>query len=325
MSEIARALWYTAPQTIEIREEKLSQLTGNRVHLKTHASAVSRGTEAIIFRGDVPASERGRMLAPFQEGTFPFPVKYGYANVSEVIETTADLKAGQRVFSLFPHQSSFLLPADALYPIPTTLPSTRATLAANMETALNIVWDSGVLPCSNIAVVGAGTVGALVGYLCARTPGVQVTLVDVNPRRQDIADAFSCAFSLPEDAPKNQDVVVHCSASESGLNTALRIAGKEARIVEASWYGSRASGLFLGGGFHSQRLSLVSSQVGQVAPVMRPRWTHRRRMEAAISLLQDDVLDILLAAPIAFEEAPQSLGDVLSGKRDTLCQPIAYS
>ncbi len=194
-----------------------------------------------------------------------------------------------------------------------------------METALNIVWDAGVLPCARVAVVGAGTVGALVGYLCARTPGVQVTLVDVNPKRHDIADAFSCAFSLPEDAPRNQDVVVHCSATEAGLNTALRIAGKEARIVEASWYGSRASGLYLGGSFHSQRLSLVSSQVGQVAPVMRPRWTHRRRMEAAISLLQDNVLDILLAAPIEFEDAPQGLGDILSGKKDTLCQPIVYS
>ncbi|WP_208989179.1 zinc-binding alcohol dehydrogenase, partial [Pseudovibrio sp. POLY-S9] len=228
MSELARALWYTAPQTIEIREEKLSKSSDNRVYLKTHASAISRGTEAIVYRGDVPVSERERMIAPFQEGTFPFPVKYGYANVSEVIETKDDLKAGQRVFSLFPHQSNFLLPADALYLIPSDLPSTRATLAANMETALNIMWDAAILPCSNVAVVGAGTVGSLVGYLCARIAGAHVTMIDVNPKRQDIADEFSCAFSLPEVAPENQDVVVHCSASEAGLNTAIRIAGREA-------------------------------------------------------------------------------------------------
>ncbi|MES0870231.1 zinc-dependent alcohol dehydrogenase [Pseudovibrio sp. SCP19] len=325
MSEIARALWYTAPQTIEIREEKLSKSSGNRVYLKTHASAISRGTEAIVFSGDVPVSERERMTAPFQEGTFPFPVKYGYANVSEVAETTGDLRAGQRVFSLYPHQSNFLLSAEALYPIPEDLPSTRATLAANMETALNIIWDAGILPCSRVAVVGTGTVGSLVGYLCARIAGVRVTMIDVNPKRQDIADEFSCSFALPEVAPENQDVVVHCSASESGLNTAIRIAGREAKIVEASWYGSRPSGLVLGGSFHSQRLSLVSSQVGQVAPVMRPRWTHRRRMEAAISLLKDEVLDTLLAPAIEFEKAPHDLKDVLSGKKDTLCQPIVYS
>ncbi len=325
MSQIARALWYTAPQIIEIREEKLSKLSGNRVYLNTHASAISRGTEAIVFRGDVPVSERERMMAPFQEGTFPFPVKYGYANVSEVIETKGNLKAGQRVFSLFPHQNRFLLSPDALYPIPAGLPSTRATLAANMETALNIMWDAAILPCSDVAVVGAGTVGSLVGYLCARIADVHVTMIDVNPKRQDIADEFSCAFALPEFAPENQDVVVHCSASGSGLNTAIRIAGREARIVEASWYGSHPSGVDLGGSFHSQRLSLTSSQVGQVAPVMRPRWTHRRRMEAAVSLLKDEVLDALLAPPVKFENAPEDLKDVLSGKKDALCQPIVYS
>ena len=325
MSEIARALWYTARQTIEIREENLSKSSGNHVYLKTLTSAVSRGTEAIVFCGDVPASEHERMIAPFQEGSFPFPVKYGYANVSEVIEPKDGFNAGQRVFSLFPHQSNFQLSADALYLIPEELPSTRAALAANMETALNIMWDAAILPCSNVAVVGAGTIGSLVGYLCARIAGVRVTLVDVNPKRQDIAEEFSCAFALPENAPDNQDIVIHCSASESGPNTAIRIAGKEARIIESSWYGSRHSGLALGGSFHSQRLRLISSQVGEVAPVMRPRWTHRRRMEAAISLLKDELLDALLAPPIEFEKAPKDLKPVLSGKKDTLCQPIVYS
>ncbi|SDR21616.1 zinc-binding alcohol dehydrogenase [Pseudovibrio sp. Tun.PSC04-5.I4] len=325
MPDIARALWYTAPQTIEIREEKLSQPSGNRVYLKTHASAISRGTEAIVFRGDVPVSEQERMQAPFQEGAFPFPVKYGYANVSEVIETKGNLKSGQRVFSLFPHQSNFLLPEEALYLIPEDVPSTRATLAANMETALNILWDAAVLPCAHVTVVGTGTLGSLVGYLSARIAGVKVTMVDVNKRRQDIADAFSCAFSTPEVAVGNQDVIIHCSASEAGLNTAIRIAGREARIVEASWYGRRPSGLSLGGSFHSQRLSLISSQVGQVAPIMRPRWTHRRRMEAAITLLKDDVLDTLLAPPIQFEDAPTYLPEILAGKKDTVCQPIIYS
>ncbi len=325
MSELARALWYTAPQTIEIREENLSKPSGNRVYLKTVTSALSRGTEAIVFRGDVPISEREQMTAPFQEGVFPFPVKYGYANVAEVLEPAGELHTGQRVFSLFPHQSHFSLLPDALCLIPETIPSTRASLAANMETALNILWDAGVIPCAHVTVVGAGTVGCLVAYLCARIAGVQVTMVDVNPKRQDIADAFSCAFSLPEAAPRKQDIVVHCSASETGLNTAICIAGQEARIVEASWYGSRSSALSLGGDFHSQRLSLICSQVGQVAPSMRTRWSHKRRLQAAISLLDDDVLDVLLAPPIAFEDAPEDLVPILSGETDRICQPIVYA
>ncbi|WP_208979356.1 zinc-dependent alcohol dehydrogenase [Pseudovibrio axinellae] len=265
------------------------------------------------------------MTAPFQVGSFPFPVKYGYANVAEVIEPAGELPAGQRVFSLFPHQSAFLLPASALYPIPESLPSIRATLAANMETALNITWDASILPCSHVSVVGVGTLGALVGYICRHIAGVHITLIDVNERRQDIADEFSCEFATPDAAPENQDVVIHCSASDTGLNTAIRIAGSEAKIIEASWYGSQHSNLVLGGGFHSQRLNLISSQVGQVAPAMRPRWSHRRRMEAAISLLEDDVLEALLAPPIQFESTPEDLPGVFSGKKDTVFQPIVYS
>lgn len=325
MADVARALWYTAPQTVEIRAENLVKPSDNHVYLHTLASSISRGTEAIVFNGDVPPDERERMQAPFQQGEFPFPVKYGYANVAEVKKSYGSLQVGQHVFSLYPHQDKFWLREDALYVVPEEIPYLRATLTANMETALNILWDAAVLPCSRVMVVGIGTVGALVGYLAARIAGVKVCLVDVIDSRREVADAFGCDFSTPEFSPGNQDVVIHCSATAEGLNTAIRAAGREARIVEASWYGSRPSGLALGGSFHSQRLQLVSSQVSTVSPIMRPRWTNRRRMEAAIDLLKDDVLDALIAPSIRLEECPLVLGSILIGsKRDALCHPVTY-
>jgi threonine dehydrogenase-like Zn-dependent dehydrogenase len=262
------------------------------------------------------------MRAPFMDGSFPFPVKYGYATVGCI-----DLPSEQRgrlVFALHPHQTVFALPADAAVDLPPDLPPSRAVLAANMETALNAMWDAAPGPADRVAVVGAGVVGALVAYLCGRLPGAHVTLVDVDPGRAALARALGVGFAKPDEAPIECDLVVHASGAASGLATALRLAGEEATIVEMSWYGAKSVPLALGETFHSRRLRLVSSQVGRVAPSHRPRWTPRRRLTAALSLLADACLDALLAPAIPFAELPARLPAVLAPGSGVLCQLIRY-
>ena len=275
-----------------------------------------------MLRGGVPPAERERMRAPLQAGDFPFPVKYGYAAVGRVVEGPAAL-AGREVFVLHPHQDLFAAPAAMAVPLPEGLPAGRAVLAANMETALNILWDSGASAGDRIAVVGAGTVGALAAWLCARLPGTDVTLVDVNPERASLAAALGCRFALPEAAPEDCDVAIHASASGEGLATALGAAGLEATVVEASWYGDRTPGVGLGGAFHSRRLRLVSSQVGLVPADRRGRWSNRRRMEAALRLLMDPALDALISGETAFRDLARRYPEILD-RPDTLCHRVSY-
>jgi threonine dehydrogenase-like Zn-dependent dehydrogenase len=256
------------------------------------------------------------MRAPFMAGAFPFPVKYGYATVG-----TTD--GGQTVFTLHPHQTVFDVPADAAVPVPATVPAARALLAANMETALNAVWDAEG-NFTRVAVVGAGVVGVLTGFVCRALTGADVTLVDINPARASVAAALDLRFASPEQAPADCDLVFHASASSAGLATALGRAGDEATIIELSWYGDAAVTVPLGGAFHSRRLKLIASQVGKVAPSHRRDWSHRRRLEHAIGLLADDRLDVLLEPAIAFEDLPNRLPFILAAGSPTLCQVIQY-
>jgi threonine dehydrogenase-like Zn-dependent dehydrogenase len=285
--------------------------------------ALSRGTESLVAAGRVPEGEFQRMRAPFMAGSFPFPVKYGYATVGRVEAGPAGL-VGRSVFALHPHQTLFDLPAEAAVQLPDNVPASRAVLAANMETALNAVWDAGPGPFSCITVIGAGVVGALVALLCRRLAGADVTLVDINPTRIEVALAFGLRFALPPAAPTGCDLVIHTSASAAGLVTALNSAGDEATILELSWYGTGDVAVPLGGAFHSRRLKLVSSQVGKIAPSHRKEWTHRRRLEAAIDLLADPRLDVLLAPAVRFQDLPARLPDIFKPQSGVLCQLIDY-
>ncbi len=319
----AEALWYVAPGKAEVRPETLAPLADGQVRVRAVASALSRGTERLIFSGRVPESEYERMRAPFMSGAFPFPVKYGYAMVGKVEDGPATLK-NRNVFALYPHQTAFNLAAENVVPLPDGLPAERAVLAANMETALNAVWDGAPGPADRIAVVGAGVLGLLVARLCAKIPGTDVTVVDVNGERAGIAKAFGAAFAAPDKAPDNCDLVVHTSASSAGLATALRLAGDEATVLELSWFGADDVKVPLGDVFHSRRLRLISSQVGKVSPGRRPRWDYRRRLTAALNLLKDDALDALIAPPVAFSDLPARLPDILNPASGPLCQLIRY-
>jgi hypothetical protein len=329
----AQALWYVAPGQAEIREEALTPPAAvvpkgqggddGTVRVRALHGALSRGTERLVFTGRVPESEFERMRAPFMGGTFPFPLKYGYAVVGEVEAGPSSL-LGRTVFVLHPHQTRFIVPAAAVVPLPADVLPRRAVLAANMETALNAVWDASPGPADRIAVVGAGVVGALVARLCARLPGAEVTLVDVEPSRAALAAALEVGFAAPDDAPVGCDLVIHASGSAAGLATALRLAGTEAAIIELSWYGAGEVAVALGGAFHSQRLRLVASQVGQVAASRRPRWTHRRRLAAALALTADPRLDALLAPALPFAALPSRLPELLAPASGVLCQVIDY-
>ncbi len=317
----ATSLWMTGPGTVELRSAEMPTPKSGEVLVRTRYSGISRGTERLVLAGRVPASEHERMRAPFQEGEFGFPVKYGYSSVGVVEDGPTEL-AGRAVFCLHPHQDHCIVPAAAVVPLPEDVPEGRAVLAANMETALNVIWDSGVSAGDRVAVVGCGVVGALAAHL-AKRDGAEVTIVDVNADRERIASALDCAFALPGAAPGGCDVAIHTSASASGLATALDCAAFEGTIIEASWYGDQLVPVPLGGAFHSRRLKLISSQVGHLPPDKRADWTHRSRMEKALSLLADERLDALISGETGFGDAetdyPARLADP-----NTLCHRFRY-
>ena len=319
----ATALWYVAPRECALNAEPLPAPASGDCLVRTLWSGISRGTERLVFEGRVPESEHERMRAPFQRGDFPFPVKYGYGAVG-VVDAGPEHMLGRTVFCLHPHQDFFIAPCDRLTPVPAAVPARRAILAANMETALNAHWDACSGPCDRIVVVGGGVIGLLVAWLAARLPGAEVTLVDVEPGRAELAATFGLRFALPADVPKGADLVFHASASSQGLATAIAAAGFEARIVELSWYGEGAVPAPLGGAFHTSRLQLTSSQVGQIAPSRRPRWDHARRAAAALALLVDDRLDALITHEIPFREAAARLPGLLAGDAAGLTAAICY-
>ena len=316
-----QALWYVAAGRAELREAEAVPASPGDVRVRSLFGAISRGTERLVYRGRVPESEFERMRPPFMGGSFPFPVKYGYATVGRLQDGPAQ---DQLVFALHPHQTLFTIPSEAVHPVPASVHARRAVLAANMETALNAIWDGAPGPADRVVVVGAGIVGLLIARLCVRLPGAEVTIVDVAPERAQLADRLGLVFRKPEAAPADCDLVFHASGNAAGLATALRCAGDEAAIIELSWYGTGEVAAPLGDAFHSRRLRLVSSQVGKVSPSHRPRWTPGRRLRAALALLDDPVLDALLAPPVDFTDLPSRLPELLAPDADARCLLIRY-
>lgn len=318
----ARAFWVVGPGRGEIRAEALPAPGAGDALVRTLFTGVSRGTEALVFAGQVPPSEHARMRAPFQSGDFPAPVKYGYCSVGLVEHGPPELE-GRHVFCLYPHQTRYVVPAGALHALPDGVTPARAVLAANLETAVNALWDLGPRIGDRVAVIGAGTVGCLVAWLARRT-GAEVELVDVDDRKAVPAAALGVAFRAPDAATRDADAVVHASGTAAGLATALTLAGFEATVLELSWYGTSSPAVPLGGPFHSRRLTLKSSQVGAVAAAQRSRWNHVRRMQLVLGLLADARLDALVSGESRFEELPAVFPELAAARRYTLCHRIVY-
>ncbi|MEP3524461.1 MAG: zinc-binding alcohol dehydrogenase [Hyphomicrobiales bacterium] len=326
--ELAHALVYTGPMVAAIEPASMPPLGNNDIILQTLKSGISRGTESLVFAGRVPKNEWERMRCPHQVGKFSFPVSYGYALVGEVIETGKDvnhLVQGNIVFALHPHQSHALINATYANKVPDTIPPQRAVLAANMETALNALWDSDVTADDTVSVIGAGVVGLLTAYLANKVAQTNVAIIDIDESKRAVADSLGLSFFLPQDAPQNNNVIFHTSASGIGLQTALDLAAFEGRIIEMSWYGDKEVPLQLGGAFHSQRLSIISSQVGHISPSRRATTSYAQRMAEALNLLNDPALDALLETEIAFKALPDHLNRILGPNSNTLCQVVDYT
>lgn len=308
-TNLAKALWITAPRCAELRSEPLPALRSDQVEVQTTFTGVSRGTESLVFRGGVPSALHASMRCPHQAGELSFPVKYGYCSVGRVVRGV--LPVGTRVFCLYPHQDRYVVDAKDVASIPESVPDRRAVLAANMETAVNGLWDAAPSVGARVAVIGAGAVGLLSASLLARMPGIELEVIDIAPERDAVCRALGLRCVRPEAATTDCDLVLHASGAPAGLATALELAGFEASIVELSWYGDQPVSVALGGRFHNARLRIVSSQVGHVAAPQRPRWTYRRRMELALRLLADDRYDALLGDGVPFERLPGELGRLL--------------
>lgn len=311
----ARAFWTTGPGRGEIRAERIAPPRPGELLIRALASGVSRGTEALVFEGHVPRSQYEAMRAPLMGGAFPFPVKYGYSMVGATPE-------GQRVFVLHPHQDLFVAPGTLCIPVPGAVPTQRAVLAANLETALNITWDAAALPGERMMVIGAGVVGLLTASLLSRIPAARVTVVDIDPNRAALARRFGCHFAVPDQASGDQELVIHTSSTEAGLHLALARAAFEARIIEVSWYGDRAPSVPLGENFHAKRLQIIASQVGAVAPRMRGRRSFAQRLCTALDLLAEPAYDVLLQGPTRFDDLPAAMPGILAP--GGLCHVIRY-
>ena len=319
----SRQFWIQSPGRGEIVEREIPGQRPGHLRVRTAWTGISRGTESLVFRGEVPDSLHDSMRAPFQEGEFPAPVKYGYCSVGRIEGDSA--RAGEWVFCLYPHQDLYWVPPAAATPIPEGVPPARAVLAANLETALNGVWDGRPGPGDRIAVVGAGVVGLLTAWICGRILGARVTAIDRNPGREPVARALGVEFALPEELPRAEsDLVFHASGSSGGAAEALALAGVEATVVELSWFGSRGVTLPLGEGFHPRRLTLRSSQVGRIPPDRVARWDFERRRRVALELLASDELDVLISGESPFAELPEVLARLSGEGADALCHRVVY-
>jgi threonine dehydrogenase-like Zn-dependent dehydrogenase len=321
MSGDASAFWLASPSVGEIRPERVPAPARDEVLVRTLHSGVSRGTETLVFTGRVPASQWETMRAPFQEGDFPAPVKYGYLSVG-VVEAGVPSLVGKTVFCLYPHQTRYVVPASAVTVVPGDVPAHRAVLAGTVETAVNALWDGSPQIGDHIAVVGAGMVGASVAAVAAGLPGVRVQLVDPDPSRASLASALGVSYAAPEDAVGDCDLVIHASATSEGLTRALELLAPEATVVELSWYGDRRVSVPLGEFFHSRRLTVRSSQVGGIAP--HRRRTYAQRLALSLELLANPIFDALITGRSSFADLPEVMPRLADGSLPALCHVIDY-
>ncbi|MCS5720204.1 zinc-binding alcohol dehydrogenase [Herbiconiux sp. CPCC 205763] len=319
----AIAFWIDEPGVGVLRRQPVDGVGDGDVLVRTRFTGISRGTESSVFRGRVPLSEQHRMRAPFQEGDFPGPVKYGYLNVG-VVEQGPTALLGRTVFTLFPHQSTFVVPADAVVAVPPGVPARRGVLAGAVETAVNVLWDAAPLVGDRVTIVGAGMIGCAIARVIRGIPGLDVLLVDVDASRGEIADRLGVRFAEPGEAPGDRDLVIHTSGSAAGLQVALESAVTDGEVIEASWYGDQPVSVMLGADFHSRRLAIRSSQVSAVALRRRGTRTTRDRLQFALDLLHDETFDVLLTGHSSWRDLPEVMAALAAGPSAELCHTIDW-
>ena len=286
-------------------------------------SAVSPGTERLVFFGKVPSSLWGAMRSPHMAGDFSFPIKYGYSLVGRVVEGPAPL-LGKIGHVLHPHQNRCVVPAEDVFIVPEGIPPQRATLASNLETAVNAIWDSGLSLGERVLVVGFGTIGALVARLAGMVPGTEVWVVDRQPEKLELAGKMGFRACPPDGLKGRFDTAFHASASSAGLQLSLASLGFEGRVIELSWYGTEPVSLSLGEEFHPLRQKIISSQVSSISPRQRSRWDLSRRRKLVFRLLEDRCFDSHLSDVIPFAEISQAYPKILRSPTPGLGYIIKY-
>jgi 2-desacetyl-2-hydroxyethyl bacteriochlorophyllide A dehydrogenase len=312
----ARALWFSAPRTAELRPERVPPPGPGEVRIKTIASAISHGSEMLVYRGEAPPDLP--LDLPSLAGSFALPMKYGYASVGRILDADAGVEAlspDELVFVHHPHQDAFVVPADLPVPLPDGLDPTTGLFFANLETALNVVHDAPLRLGETVLVFGQGVVGLLVTQLLKLAGAERVLAVDPVEKRRGLAlevganEAFEPGEDLREriletTAGRGADLAVEVSSSGAALQAAIDAVATEGTIVVASWYGTKPVSLSLGGHFHRGRIRLRSSQVGRMDPELGPRWDRARRTETALGLLPQLRLKELVSHRVPFEKAP---------------------
>jgi 2-desacetyl-2-hydroxyethyl bacteriochlorophyllide A dehydrogenase len=312
----ARALWFTAPRTVEFRPEKVPSPKPGEVRVQAVVSAISHGTEMLVYRGEVPTDLP--LDLPTLAGDYAFPIKYGYASVGRVVDAGVEhLSPGDLVFVHHPHQDAFVIPADLPVRLPEGIDPTIGLFFANLETALNVVLDTPLQLGETALVFGQGVVGLLVTQLLKLAGAGKVLAVEPLKKRRELALEVGAdeTFEPDEDlrgpilaatAGRGADVAVEASSSGAALQAAVGAVATEGTVVVASWYGTRPVTLALGGHFHRGRVRLRSSQVGRIDPELGPRWDLARRTEAVLGLLPRLRLKELVSHQILFDDAPEA-------------------
>ncbi|MDQ6674136.1 MAG: zinc-binding alcohol dehydrogenase [Chloroflexota bacterium] len=314
------SVWFSSARAVDVRPESVAEVGPHEVRVEATASAISHGTEMLVFRGQVP--EGLELDLPTLRGSFDFPIKYGYASAGRVVETGADvrcLRPGDPVFVHHPHQSTYVVPAEMPVRLPDALAAdpTLGVFLANIETAANIVIDAAPRLGERVAVFGQGVIGLLITQLLRRTGVSQIVVVEPVARRRELARQVGAdvALDAKEDVVRAMreltdgagvDLAIEASGSAGVLDVALEALAFGGTCVVCSWYGTKPVQLRLGGAFHRRRLRIVSSQVSTIDAALQPRWTHQRRLSLARNLLPELELGSLISHRIPVEQAAEA-------------------
>lgn len=321
----AQALWFTGPKESVIKDTPLPELEDGFVRIRSSYSAISPGTERLVFQGKVPPSMVKKMIVPYMEGDFSFPVKYGYSIVGTVVDSPQDEFIGKRVHVMHPHQNEIVVRQEDLNFISDTLPDQRATLFSNTQTCVNAIWDSQVDIGDKVLIVGFGTIGSLLSLILQQMNLVEIHVADNNIEKLKIAEQFGfTTFSPNQVTPDFYDLSFHCSATSEGLQTAIDCVGLEGRVIELSWYGSNSVNLELGSSFHTGRKQIISSQVSRIPIRKQPQWDHYRRNEFVQKILHDTEFDKLITSTINFSSVSEIFEEITRPDRIDLSLVIDY-
>ncbi len=334
----SKSLWFLGRKEVGFREEEVNISRGDEILVETLYSGISHGTERLIYRGEVAEGLQLDSSVKTIKGRFPFPVKYGYSNVGKVVETgekVSALQKGDVIFAFNPHETNYMISEKEAVKLPVEITPLHGVFIASLETAINVVLDSGIKLGESVVIFGQGTVGLFIMQLVRKSGADKIFTVDKIEKRRDTSLMFGADFSFDPDSDNlsavimeltdgiGADVVIEASGSPSALNNAIKLAAFQGQVVVVSWYGTKPVTLNLGAEFHRKRIKIKSSQVSFVDPALTPRWSIKRRMALALKLLPMLNLDELvsLSRIYPFEEAEEAF-EMLDKKPEEALQVI---